>query len=98
MIDAYEKHNTETFVQALGSVLRSILDFDSYTTVSAALTADEKRTPTPEEFLGMSPAHKKNGVPTKWERQEKTDAKLEKAQRRMDAIKEERSIASAIAE
>ena len=79
-------------------MLRSILDFDSYTTVASALTADENRTPTPEEFLGMSPAHKKNKVPTKWERQEKTDAKLEKAERRMDAIKEERSIATDIAE
>merc|ERR550539_332527 len=50
MITAYELHNTETFIQALGSVLRSILDFDSYTSLSSALSADEKKTPTPEEF------------------------------------------------
>ena len=89
MITAYELHNTETFIQALGSVLRSILDFDSYTSLSSALSADENKTPTTEEFMGFSPAHKKN-VPTKWERLAKTEAELEKAQRRVDEIAEER--------
>ena len=89
MITAYELHNTETFIQALGSVLRSILDFDSYTSLSSALAADENKTPTTEEFMGFSPAHKKN-VPTKWERLAKTEAELEKAQRRVDEIAEER--------
>ena len=89
MITAYELHNTETFIQALGSVLRSILDFDSYTSLSSALTADENKTPTTEEFMGFSPAQKKN-VPTKWERLAKTEAELERAQRRVDEIAEER--------
>jgi len=40
MIEAYELHNTVTFVQALGSVLRSILDFDSYTSLAGALEVD----------------------------------------------------------
>jgi len=64
MIIAYELHNTVTFTQALGSVLRSILDFDSYTALSSSLTADENKTPTKEEFLGISKAYKTN-VPTK---------------------------------
>jgi len=89
MITAYELHNTETFIQALGSVLRSILDFDSYTSLSSALTADENKTPTTEEFMGFSPAQKKN-VPTKWERLAKTEAELEKAQMRIDEMAEER--------
>lgn len=42
MIEAYDIHDTTTFVQSLGSVLRSILDFNSYTSVSAAsLNADQ---------------------------------------------------------
>jgi len=43
--------------------------------------------------MGFSPAHKK-GVPTKWERLAKTEAELEKAQRRMDEIAEEHRQAS----
>ena len=43
MIEAYKLHNTVQFVQSLGSVLRSILDFDSYTSLSASL--DQNRTP-----------------------------------------------------
>ena len=97
MIEAYDTHDTVTFMKALGSVLRSILDFDSYTSLSSALTADEKKTPTTEEFMGFSPAHKKN-VPTKWERLAKTEAELEVAQRRVDEIAEERRRATAEAQ
>lgn len=84
MIEAYEIHATETFVQALSSVLRSILDFDSYSAVSSALTADEGKTPTKDEFMGMSNAYKKTVVPTKWERLAVTEARLAEAQRKMD--------------
>jgi hypothetical protein len=84
MIDAYEIHQTETFIQALASVLRSILDFDSYSAVSSALTTDEGKTPTKDEFLGMSKAYKKTVVPTKWERLAVTEARLVEAQSKMD--------------
>lgn len=46
MIEAYALHNTVTFVQALGSVLRSILDFDSYSSISSSLKSDENKTPS----------------------------------------------------
>lgn len=59
MIASYELHDTEKFVQALGSVLRSILDFDSYTQVASALTTDDNMTLTSEEFMGFTPAFKK---------------------------------------
>ena len=97
MISAYELHNTETFVQALGSVLRSILDFESYTTLNSALVADENKTPTPEEFRGFTPATKP-GVLTKWERLQRTEAELAEAQERLDQIAERRRIAQAEAE
>ena len=39
MIAAYESHDTEDFIQSLGSVLRSVLDFNSYTALSSSKDA-----------------------------------------------------------
>ena len=73
MIEAYDIHDTTTFVQSLGSVLRSILDFNSYTSVSAAsLSADVSPI---QQFLGYSTATFP-GELTKWERLEKYEQKL----------------------
>ena len=52
MITAYETHQTTAFSQALGSVLRSILDFDSYTSVAGSLYSNE--VPTHQEFMGQT--------------------------------------------
>ena len=53
MIAAYESHDTTTFVQALGSVLRSVLDFNSYTTLSAS----QEEPSLMDQFLGVSRAN-----------------------------------------
>lgn len=53
MIEAYDEHDTETFAQSLGNVMRSILDFTSYTSVQAAALG---QTPSSDEFLGQSKA------------------------------------------
>lgn len=58
MIEAYEAHDTTTFTQALASVLRSVLDFNSYTSLSSSL--DGEATPTPQEFMGFS---RPNNIP-----------------------------------
>jgi hypothetical protein len=36
MIESYDDHDTVTFTQSLGSIMRSILDFDSYTSVAGS--------------------------------------------------------------
>lgn len=97
MIEAYELHNTVTFVQSLGSVLRSILDFDSYTSLGSALHADASSVPTREEFLGFTKADKSRG-PNKWERLAATEAQLAKYQAHLDQMAEERREAQAAAE
>lgn len=48
MIEAYELHDTESFAQSLGNIMRSILDFESYTSVASA----SLESPTPDQFLG----------------------------------------------
>ena len=48
MIKAYELHDTESFAQSLGNIMRSILDFESYTSVASA----SLESPTPDQFLG----------------------------------------------
>lgn len=36
MIDSYSVHDTEVFVRSLAAVLKSVIDFDSYTSVSGS--------------------------------------------------------------
>ena len=85
MIDAYDIHDTTTFTQSLGSVLRSILDFNSYTSTAAG-SLDEA-SPI-EQFLGYSSAYAP-GELTKWERLEAYEKKLEEQQERIRARKAE---------
>jgi hypothetical protein len=49
MITSYDANDTVTFTQSLGSIMRSILDFDSYTSV-----AGSNETPSVEEFYGFT--------------------------------------------
>ena len=83
MIDSYAIHDTVTFTSSLGSVLRSVLDFDSYTTLSGSL--DEETPNTVEEFMGFTKSHKKGETP-KWERQAILDAKIEKARAKIESM------------
>jgi len=49
MIEAYAKHDTVTFTSSLGSVMRSVLDFNMYTSQAGSI---EDETPTVASFLG----------------------------------------------
>jgi hypothetical protein len=82
MIEAYGAHNTVTFVTSLGSVLRSILDFDSYTSLSSSL--DDNRTPL-EELFGVTKVMPKQKQLTLWERKEITDKILRKSEAAIEA-------------
>lgn len=75
MIEAYDEHDTETFAQSLGNILRSILDFTSYTSVQAAALG---QTPSSDEFLGQSPASTTSEKPY-WQREQEMNARLEAA-------------------
>lgn len=72
MIEAYEVHDTDTFVRALGQVLRSILDFNSYTSVSSSL---ESLQSNPEDFFMTSSTSYSDLA--RWERQENIKARLQ---------------------
>ena len=52
MIEAYAKHDTVTFTRSLGSVLRSILDFDMYTSAAGSI---EEPSSGMESFYGQTP-------------------------------------------
>ena len=75
MIEAYDEHDTETFAQALGNIMRSCLDFNSYTSVQAA-----SKTPSVDEFLGQTQAP----ISEKpyWQREQEMNARLEAAQKK----------------
>ena len=75
MIEAYDTHNTVTFMKALGSVLRSILDFDSYTSISGSLESESMKTSSQNEFRGIS----KTNQLKNWERRNETQERLNKA-------------------
>lgn len=77
MIEAYAKHDTVTFTRSLGSVLRSILDFDMYTSAAGSI---EEPSSAMEAFYGQTPIR---GQP-KWERQAAMDKKLAAAKVAVD--------------
>lgn len=81
MIEAYKLHNTIQFVQSLGSVLRSILDFDSYTSLSGSL--DQNRTPL-EDFLSYSKSPSSSSQAIIWEKREDMDRRIEEAALRIE--------------
>jgi len=81
MIDSYAAHDTVTFTQSLASVLRSIIDFDSYTSV-----AGSKETSSVEEFYGFTRSVAQD-VP-KWERMANQDREREAQRAKMTAKKE----------
>lgn len=76
MIASYETHDTVTFVQSLGSILRSIIDFDSYTSV-----AGSNKTPSVDEFYGFTRTVAQD-IPM-WERKANQDKRREDQQARM---------------
>lgn len=78
MISSYAKHDTVTFTRSLGSVLRSILDFNMYTTQAGSL--EEGQALTAESFRGQSPVR---DIPKK-ERQAAMDAKIAHARSRVE--------------
>jgi len=86
MITSYAKHDTVTFTRSFGSVLRSILDFNMYTTQAGSL--DSSGPITAESFTGQSPSP---DVP-KWERQAAMDAKIAYARQAADKKVEEMNI------
>ena len=65
MIEAYDKHDTVNFMQSMGSILRSVLDFDSYTSVSESLGDTDFS--GVEQFMGVT-KKKTKPVPPKFER------------------------------
>jgi len=83
MIEAYDTHDTVTFMKALGSVLRSILDFDSYTSISASLGSESTKTPTQEEFHGISKA---TAELKNFERRNETQERINRAQEHLDEL------------
>ena len=85
MIEAYDTHDTVTFMKALGSVLRSILDFDSYTSISGSLGSESTKTPSLNEFHGIS----KSTVELKnWERRNETQERLDKAKEHLEELEQ----------
>ena len=70
MIASYEEHDTIGFSQSLGSILRSILDFDSYTSLSGS----QNETPSTESFLGFTKIKSKRAP--LWEREAIFNEKL----------------------
>ena len=68
-----------TFVQSLGSIMRSILDFNSYTSVGGS----NKQTPTVEEFYGFTRIVSPD-VPM-WERLAEQNRLLEKKRAEYEA-------------
>lgn len=78
MISSYAKHDTVTFTRSLGSVLRSILDFNMYTSQAGSLDS----TSSAASFMGMSPAPIADTP--KWERQAAMDKKIAYARERAD--------------
>ena len=64
--------------------MRSIIDFESYNSVGAALKAEDGKTPTVEEFLGMSRREaKRSSIPPRHEREAATEARLAEIQEKM---------------
>jgi len=76
MIEAYAIHDTVSFTRSLGSVLRSILDFNLYTSVAGSLEAS----PSPAELWGQS----KLPEQPKWERQAAMEEKLAYAREKLE--------------
>ena len=88
MITAYETHATTAFSQALGSVLRSILDFDSYTSVAGSLTLGSDEVPTHQEFMGQTKLAKTTQL-TKQQRFDKMEEELAPARERLADLERE---------
>ena len=68
MVEAYDLHDTETFVKSLASILRNTLDFESYT-VQAAPLVDGKM-PSPEQMEAHREELKKRPQQTELERKQ----------------------------
>lgn len=79
MIGAYDEHDTVVFVRSLGSLLKSVIDFDSYQSISSS----NEEPVTSEEFWGYTKTVTK--VEPKWERQSKLDKRIEEATQKMEA-------------
>ena len=67
MIGAYQEHDTVVFVRSLGSLMKSVIDFDSYQSISSS----NEEPVTSTEFWGYT--KKVTKVEPKWERQAKLD-------------------------
>ena len=76
MIESYAKHDTVTFTRSLGSVLRSILDFNMYTSQAGSLEEPS----SVASFLGQSPVPEQ----PKFERKAAMDKKLAQSRERID--------------
>lgn len=82
MIGSYAEHDTVVFTRSLASILKSVVDFDSYTSVAGS---NSDYTPNTAEFYGYT--KKVTYVEPKWERQATLDDKLaESKQRREEQI------------
>ena len=86
MIDAYSAHDTVTFMQSLGSVLRSILDFQSYTAAPAG-SLEDKKLDDVASWFGYVPKETE-GELTVWEREAIYNAQMEQAKAKRAASQE----------
>lgn len=77
MIAAYDIHDTVTFSRALGNILRSIFDFESYTSLQGSLDGSEST--------------KKKRAP-KFERQAILEENLKKGEERMHKLAQEHGL------
>ena len=77
MIAAYDIHDTVTFSRALGNILRSIFDFESYTSLQGSFDGGEKA--------------KKQRLP-KFERQAIIEEKLEQNKEKIHKLAQEHSL------
>jgi len=84
MIKSYAKHDTVAFTRSLGSILRSILDFNMYKTTAASL----QESVTTQAFLGQSMLPET----PKWERQAALQEKIAYSRAKVDALVAESSL------
>ena len=83
MIESYKTHDTTTFVRSLASLLKSIIDFESYTSVSGSNATSSSA----ESFYGYT--KKVTYVAPLFERQAAIEASIEESRsRRAESIKE----------
>lgn len=77
MIGAYAEHDTVVFVRSLASIMKSVIDFDSYTSVAGS---NSDKTPNTAEFYGYT--KKVTYVAPLWERKAAQEARIAEAKAR----------------